>query len=116
MVRREAAIDLALARFPAVTERFSRAYGMRLPKHLADGAAFFLGLSDIELSLCPVSLAGVGAWFLDGALDLAPVLDERLHMRYRRDPPEFVTVASGDGDGSHWALTSSRLITPLLVA
>lgn len=101
--RRGEALDRALARFVVVQERFHRVYGMRLPQHLAYGAAFFLGLSQPEWQVCRVSLAGIGSWFREDE-ERPASLDERLHYRYRLDPPEFVTIASGDSDGSHWGL------------
>ncbi|MGZ3421805.1 MAG: ADP-ribosylation family protein [Polyangiales bacterium] len=103
--RRRAAIEAALARFPKVQARFEAAYAMRLPRHLAFAAAFFLGLSSRERSLVPVSLFGFTEWFewlAEGQEERIATLDERLEARFRADPPEFVTVASGNSDGSHW--------------
>ena len=47
---------------------------------------------------------GVAEWFEDGGLEGVgePRLDERLHYRYRRDPPEFVSVFGGNSAGGHW--------------
>ncbi len=106
--RRKAALAAALARFPAAAERMRATYGMPLPRHLAYGVGFWLGLTDQEREEAwgyfGNGPAGVGEWFEPGGLDRVPALDERLHFRYRRDPPEFVTVFTGNSDGSHWGL------------
>ncbi len=105
--RRHAALAQAEERFPEVQRRFEEAYRMRLPRHLLFGAAFFLGLSREEQQLCPVGLFGFASWFQWLAPDQperVATLDPRLECRFRSDPPEFVTLASGDSDGSHWGL------------
>lgn len=106
--RREAAVASALARFPAAAARMQATYGMRLPLHLAYGAAFWLGLTAEEAreawAYLGNGLVGVGTWFEPGGLERPARLDERLHYRYRCDPPEFVTVFSGSSDGKHWGL------------
>lgn len=105
---RQAGLAAALARFPAAAARMRAVYDMPLPRHLAHAIGFWLGLTDDERkeawSHCGCGPAGVGEWFEDGGLDRVPALDERLHYRYRRDPPEFVTVFSGNSDGGHWGL------------
>jgi hypothetical protein len=104
-IRRHEALAAALERFPIVQGKLEAAYGMRLPRHLAYAAAFFLGMSAEERRLCPVSLFGLAQWFEWLAPGEAPriaTLDERLEGRFRRDVPELVTIASGNGDGSHW--------------
>jgi hypothetical protein len=106
--RRHRALADALERFPAVQARFNACYGMRLPEHLACAAAFFLGLSDEEAAVCPISLFGISEWFhyLRLPPEEQPIaqLDERVDGRFRRDPPEFVSIAAGDTDGSHFGL------------
>jgi hypothetical protein len=106
--RRKAALAAAVARFPAAVERMRATYGMPLPRHLAYGIGFWLGLTDQERDEAWAYFgngpAGVGEWFEPGGLDRVPELDERLHYRFRRDPPEFVTVFTGSSDGSHWGL------------
>jgi hypothetical protein len=80
---------------------------MRLPRHVLFAAAFFLGLSAEERVLCPCSLFGFAEWFKWLAPDepeRIATLDARLECRFRADPPEFVTLIGGDGDGSHWGL------------
>lgn len=104
---RAAALITAEERFPEVARRFQAAYGMRLPRHVAYAAAFFLGLSREERALCPCSLFGFSEWFnwlAPGEPERVATLDARLEGRFRSDPPEFVTMVSGDGDGSHWGL------------
>lgn len=107
-VARKAALAAAVARFPAAAERMRATYGMPLPRHLAYAIGFWLGLTDEERqeAWCYFGCgpAGVGEWFEPRGLDRIVVLDERLHYRYRRDPPEFVTVWTGNSDGSHWGL------------
>lgn len=105
---RSSAIRKAEDRFEAVAKRFASVYGMRLPRHVTYTAAFFLGLGDEDRRaaerLEANGLFGVGEWFEDGKLDRAPRADERIHGRFRRDPPELVTLVSGGSDGSHWGL------------
>ncbi len=104
---RAAALAAAEERFPEVARRFQAAYGMRLPRHVLYAAAFFLGLSREERGLCPCSLFGFSEWFnwlAPGEPERVATLDARLEGRFRSDPPEFVTMVSGDGDGSHWGL------------
>ncbi len=49
---------------------------------------------------------GVTDYLRADAADLAPRdgLDERLHCRFRRDQPQFVTVLGGNSDGLHFGL------------
>ena len=105
---RKAALAAAVARFATAAERMRATYGMPLPRHLAYAVGFWLGLTDAERqeawSYFGNGPAGVGEWFEPGGLDRVVVLDERLHYRYRRDPPEFVTVWTGNSDGGHWGL------------
>jgi len=105
---RLAALAAAVARFPAAAERMRATYGMPLPRHLAYAIGFWHGLTDIERHEAWAYFgngpAGVGEWFEPRGLDRIVVLDERLHYRYRRDPPEFVTVWTGNSDGAHYGL------------
>jgi hypothetical protein len=107
--RRTAALATALERFPAVAERVSRVYGLRLPRHLAVFSAFWAGAAGAErtaLSDLMLGPSGVTDHFAGNGLDLVARdgLDERLHARYRRDPAEFVTVLAGNSDGEHFGL------------
>lgn len=105
---REAGLRAAQERFPAAAERMRAVYDMPLPRHLTFAAAFWLGLSPDEREDAWAYLgcgpAGVLEWFADDGLMRPAILDERLHFRYRCDPPEFVTVWSGNSDGGHWGL------------
>jgi hypothetical protein len=105
---RLAALQAAVDRFPAAAARMRAVYDMPLPRHIAYAAGFYLGLTEEERkeawSHFGCGLAGVTEWFEQGALERVPALDERLHFRYRCDPPEFVTVFSGNSDGGHWGL------------
>jgi hypothetical protein len=105
MTSREQALGTMTQRFPLVEERFRRVWGLRLPRHVAVFAALAASDGDAldEIGLRPW---GVTDFFGDGGLDLRGVdgLDERLHVRFRCDPAEFVTVMSGDTDGLHFGL------------
>ena len=103
---REEALQRALARLPVLQDRMQAVYGLRLPRHLAYAIGFLMGLSSEEREMISGSPCGVGAWFLDGALErkLKPKLDERLDHRYRCDPPEMVAIFTGGGDGEHHGL------------
>lgn len=107
--RRQRALDMAFGRFDAVAARMKEVYGLRLPRHVAVWAALGASLSDPEwegLQELGWSSDGIMVWFEDGGLDRATRdgLDPRLHMRFRRDPPEFVTVMMGHTDGLHFGL------------
>ena len=106
--RRELAMMEALERFPAVAERMRAVYDMPLPRHLAFAIGFYRGLTAEEReeawSYLGCGPAGVSEWFADDGLLLPATADERLHFRYRCDPPEFVTIFSGNSDGGHWGL------------
>jgi hypothetical protein len=96
-------------RFPAVAARVRQVYGLRLPRHVAVVCALWASASSVEraaLNHLGVWPFGLTEYFGDGGLRLTgrDGLDERLHARYRRDPPEFVTVLSGGTDGLHYGL------------
>ena len=96
-------------RFPAVAARVRQVYGLRLPRHVAVFCALWASASSTEraaLNHLGVWPFGLTEYFGDGGLRLTgrDGLDERLHARYRRDPPEFVTVLSGGTDGLHYGL------------
>jgi hypothetical protein len=107
--RRRAALDKMYERHPAVAERVQRVHGLRLPHHLAVFCAFWDSADDAEraaLEHLMVRPFGLTEYFADGgpALRARDGLDERLHGRYRCDPPEFVTVLGGGSDGLHYGL------------
>lgn len=108
--RRRAALARVVASFPAVYDRMLRVYGLRMPRHLAYAIGWWEGLTREELdeawAYVGTGPCGIADWFAPGGLELrvTPGLDARLHYRYRRDPPEFVSVFGGNSDGSHWGL------------
>ena len=107
VTRREAALQRALDLHPKVAAHMQAVYGLRLPRTLAVVDAFFRSLTAYErradIGLSPT---GILDWFDDGGLTRATRdgLDPRLHWRYRSDPPELVTIMSGDSDGLHYGL------------
>ncbi len=107
--RRAAAAREVDARFDAVAARLREVYGLRLPRHVGVLAAFLRGLSAVEaraLGAYGYSPIGLLDWFADGGLErrAAGGADLRLHWRFRRDPPELVSVLLGDSDGLHFGL------------
>ncbi|MEJ7598786.1 MAG: ADP-ribosylation family protein [Kofleriaceae bacterium] len=108
--RRRAGLQTALECFPVAYDKMMLVYGLRMPKHLAYAMGFWSGLTDDEKSdawgFVGTGPCGVGNLFDNGGLErvVMPGLDERLHYRYRADPPEMVSVFGGNSDGSHWGL------------
>jgi hypothetical protein len=107
--RREAALSLMQARFPTVAARAWQVYGLRLPRHVAVFCALWASADAAELGALDhlmVRPFGFTEYFGDNGLLLTTRdgLDERLHGRYRCDPPEFVTVLGGGTDGLHYGL------------
>lgn len=109
VVRREAALTNAMERFAGARQKVRTLYGLRLPAHLAVFAALFESLTPLERS----GMQSMGRWpagimlfFEADGLErqTREGLDGRLEMRFRRDPPELVTVMSGDSDGLHYGL------------
>jgi len=90
-------------------ERLQAAYGLRLPAHLTVFDAFWRSLTPLEakgmehLGRLP---GGICRWFDAAGRARKPKrrLDPRLDDRFRRDPPELVTVMWGMGDGLHFGL------------
>jgi len=109
IARREASLRKMRERAPAVAAHVRELYGLRLPRHLAVYAAFLDSLSPLEargLSQLDRRSGGIMALFEDGGLTRPTIdgLDARLDTRFRRDPPELVTVMWGDSDGLHFGL------------
>jgi hypothetical protein len=107
--RREQALKSSFERFDAVAARMKEVYGLRLPRHLAVYDAFDASLTPFEadgLDYLGRHPSGIMIWFADGGLGrkTRDGLDPRLEMRYRCDPPEFVTVMRGDTDALHYGL------------
>jgi hypothetical protein len=107
--RREESLAVMVDRFDPVAAHVARVFGLRVPRHLAVFAAFWHSLTRLErrgMELLGFSPAGLTTYFLGWDRDLAPRdgLDERLNQRYWCDPPEFITVMSGNSDGQHFGL------------
>lgn len=108
--RRRKALAAVLESFPVAYDKMLLVYGLRMPRHLAYAIGFWAGLSRAEVSeawgYLGTGPCGVSEWLCEGGLDqrVTPGLDERLHFRYRCDPPEMVTVFGGNSDGGHWGL------------
>lgn len=83
-------------------------YGLLLPDHMFTFWAFWLGLSPIEREALArfIYPAGLFTFFEEGGRESIPRegLDHRLAWRYYLDPPEFLTVLTGDADGLHYGL------------
>lgn len=107
---RAAALEASLAKHPQLADQMQSMYGLRLPRHLAVFDAFYRTTSPFEeaaMSYLGLSPGGILTAFAhkDG-LDrpTRDDLDPRLDVRFRRDPPELVTVVWGDSDGLHFGL------------
>ncbi|MFV8749904.1 ADP-ribosylation family protein [Nannocystaceae bacterium ST9] len=109
LARRRKALQRCRASFDAVARRFAEVYGLRLPRSLIAWAALVHSLGPFEqrgLDQLGRSGGGILIWFEPGGLERQPRegLDPRLDCRFRRDPPELVTIAWGDSDGLHYGL------------
>lgn len=112
--RRRKALAHARGVFAAVEQRFADVYGLRLPRSLIAWAALLDSLGPFEsraLEWLGRHGGGIMVWFEAGGLERTPLelepalpADPRLESRFRRDPPEFVTIAWGDSDGLHYGL------------
>jgi hypothetical protein len=107
--RRQRALQEAWARFGDVAAHVQRVYGLRLPRHIAVWHAFWASLSPLEeagMGYMGRGPAGIMLFFDEGGLarKTRDGLDPRLECRFRCDPPEFVSVMSGDTDGLHYGL------------
>ncbi|MGW6569602.1 hypothetical protein [Streptomyces sp. NPDC054975] len=93
----------------AVARRVETAWGLELPESYFRFTDFLAALApeehrtlkELELAPCGVTdlFADPSALPLDG-------LDVRVHGRYHRDPPEFLTFLHGGSDGLHFGLWS----------
>ncbi|MFT3695802.1 MAG: DUF2228 domain-containing protein [Kofleriaceae bacterium] len=107
---RRAALAEAIETFPVAYDKMLAIYDLRMPKHLAYAIGFWNGLQpeerDDAWNLFGTGPMGVGEFFQAAKLERKPMygLDERLDGRFRKDPPEMVTVFSGNGDGNHYGL------------
>ena len=109
IAHRRKALAHARERFAAIERRFAEVYGLRLPRSLIGWAALLESASPLEragLERLGRSGGGIMVWFEHEGLERATRegLDPRLESRFRRDPPELVTIAWGDSDGLHYGL------------
>ncbi|MEV5503759.1 hypothetical protein AB0M50_51000 [Nonomuraea fuscirosea] len=90
-----------------VEDRFARDWGFGLPGSIFRFRAFLLSLCPAgkraldELELAPY---GIMDLFTDPGRGTQAGIDVRVHGRYYRDPPEFVTFMHGGTDGLHFGL------------
>lgn len=107
--RRLRALARSLDDAAPAAERLRQAFGLRLPAHLTVFDAFWRSLSPLEargMKLLGRLPGGICRWFTAAGRAQRPKrrLDPRLDDRFRRDPPELVTVMWGMGDGLHFGL------------
>ncbi|MFE0130881.1 ADP-ribosylation family protein [Streptomyces sp. NPDC059037] len=91
----------------AVEERFLREWGFELPESVFRFWAFLGSLGPVEqqaLGELDVSPVGIMDLFADPGLLPRDGIDVRVHGRYYRDPPEFLTFLHGGSDGLHHGL------------
>jgi hypothetical protein len=107
--RRRAALEQAQAAFPRLAAHVELVWGLALPPTLAVYHAFHLAIAPLPYSVRNASSTSPGG-ILDRLaprgwdLPLRAGLDERVHCRFRQDPPEMLTFAWGDSDGLHFGL------------
>jgi hypothetical protein len=107
--RRRAALEQAYAAFPRLAEHVQSVWGLPLPRTLAVYHGFYLALAEFPHSIREASNTWPGG-ILDrlrprgSELALRPGLDERVHCRFRQDPPEMLSFAWGNSDGLHFGL------------
>ncbi|MGW0195985.1 hypothetical protein [Nonomuraea sp. NPDC003201] len=91
----------------AIEERLARDWGFQLPDSIFRFRAFLLSLGPAgkqaldDLELCPF---GIMDLFDDPERGSRAGIDVRVHGRYYRDPPEFLTFMHGGTDGLHFGL------------
>ncbi|MGW5731801.1 MULTISPECIES: hypothetical protein [Streptomyces] len=91
----------------AVEERVLREWGFELPDSLFRFWDFLGSLGPAEERArqdLMVSPAGILDLFADPGLLPRDGIDGRVHGRYYRDPPEFLTFLHGGSDGLHFGL------------
>jgi hypothetical protein len=91
----------------AIEERFARDWGMELPDSIFRFRAFLHACGPIERqALDDLELFPFGIMDLFDAPTQRPHdgIDVRVHGRYYRDPPEFLTFMHGGTDGLHFGL------------
>ncbi|MET7304129.1 ADP-ribosylation family protein [Embleya sp. NPDC005575] len=90
-----------------IEERFRRDWGVELPESIFRFRAFLDALGPRELrALRDAELTTMGVLDLFDDPDGQPIagIDVRVHGRYYRDPPEFLTFLHGGSDGLHYGL------------
>jgi hypothetical protein len=107
--RRLRALKASQENASPAAERLQAVYGLRLPAHLAVFDAFWRSLTPLEekgMEYLGRLAGGIMMWFDEAGRARRPKrrLDPRLNDRFRRDPPELVTVLWGMGDGLHFGL------------
>ncbi|MEV2253236.1 ADP-ribosylation family protein [Streptomyces sp. NPDC050147] len=91
----------------AIEERFLRDWGLELPESIFRFWSFLGSLGPVEeraLGDLGVSPCGIMDLFADPGRLPAEGIDVRVHGRYYRDPPEFLTFMHGGSDGLHFGL------------
>jgi hypothetical protein len=104
-VRRRAALAKATEDWGLLSDHVRAVWGLELPQTLVAFQAFFLAIADWPLEITEsagVRPGGILDRVAPGGWDAVPLVDERVHVRFRRDPPEFLTFAWGDSDGQHF--------------
>lgn len=92
-----------------VTERVHGEWGLELPGSFFRFVDFLASLGPVEqraLRDLEITPFGVMDLFADPAALPDDGLDIRVHGRYYRDPPEFLTFLHGGSDGLHFGLWS----------
>ena len=107
--RRRSALEQAYAAFPRLAAHVESVWGLPLPRTLAVYDAFHRAIATLPSAVREASQTWPGG-ILDRvapggwSLALRPGLDERVHCRFRQDPPEMLTFAWGNSDGQHFGL------------
>lgn len=108
LARRTRALEQGLAEAPRLEEHVREVWGLK-PPPLGYLWGFCLALRELPMSIREAPDLGPGG-ILDrlapGGWDrkVADGLDERLHNRFRSDPPEFLSFGWGGSDGLHFGL------------
>lgn len=91
----------------AIEERILRDWGLELPESIFRFWSFLESLGPVEeraLEDMGVSPFGITDLFADPGRLPVEGIDVRVHGRYYRDPPEFLTFMHGGSDGLHFGL------------
>lgn len=91
----------------AIERRFADDWGIELPDSIFRYRLFLLSLGPVEqraLHDTELRPFGIMDLFDDPACPAREGVDVRVHGRYYRDPPEFLTFMHGGTDGLHFGL------------